>query len=45
MGDSIPKQNDSSAGGDQGKTGNGMHLRTAYGDQRRRGSVVYVKSK
>src|ERR1700733_366338 len=40
MGDSIPEQRDSSTGGNQGKTGNGMHLRTAYGDQRWRGSVV-----
>ena len=32
MGDSIPEQNDSSTGGNQGKTanGNGRRLRTAY---------------
>jgi len=29
MGDSIPEQNDSSTGGNQGKAGDGMRLRAS----------------
>jgi hypothetical protein len=42
MGDSIPERRDSSTGGSQGKT---VTSGSARDEERRRGNVVYVKSK